>query len=348
MSHQSSTSETGQQVLEKLEQRLGRIHAQQRLGIEHDHEAVFGHGLSFFHPENWYSTHALFKTALKLTGLYALGHRNARKIRVLTNPVSLPRLPSLFEGFSVLHISDLHADLNPEPMKRLAEILPGLHYDLCVITGDFRGQTFGPFDTALDILRQLHAHLHGPVYAVLGNHDSIRMLPTIEEMGIRMLMNESVPLTRDNQQIYLSGVDDAHYYRADNIQQAASAIPPGMVSILLSHTPEIYRQAAHAGFSLMLSGHTHGGQICLPGHIPIMLDARLPRSMGSGPWTYGSLTGYTSVGVGCSIVPVRFNCLPEVTLHKLMCSNTHSLRFNTDDREDATGRTAPTAPSRQS
>ncbi len=316
ITRRASSPETGQ-IIKKLEQRLGRVHARQRLGIEHDHEAVFGHGRNLFHPENWYSAHSLFKAALKLTGLYALGHRNAQNIRILTNPVHLDRLPSLFEGFSVLHISDLHADLNPEPMKRLAGILPGLHYDICVLTGDFRGQTFGPFDAALDILRHLRSLLHEPVYAVLGNHDSIRMLPAIEEMGIRMLMNESVPLTRDHQEIFLSGVDDAHYYRADNIQQAAGSIPPGALSILLSHTPEIYKQAAHAGFSLMLSGHTHGGQICLPGSIPILLDAALPRSMASGPWTYGPLTGYTSVGAGCSIAPVRFNCLPEITIHRL-------------------------------
>lgn len=347
MSRATSTSETADPVLPKLEQRLGRIHAQQRLGIEHDHEAIFGHGRNFFHPENWYSTHGLFKTALKLTGLYSIGHRNAQRIRILTNPVPIPNLPSLFHDFSILHISDLHADLNPQPMQRLAEILPELQYDICVLTGDFRGQTFGPFNASLEFLQNLRSRLHGPIYGVLGNHDSIRMLPAIEEMGIRMLMNESLPITRDNQQIHLAGVDDAHYYRADNIQQAAGDIPPGAVSILLSHTPEIYRQAAHAGFSLMLSGHTHGGQVCLPGSIPITLDARLPRSMGSGPWTYGSLTGYTSVGVGCSIAPVRFNCLPEVTIHKLTCSNTHQRSSNTAGPEDAIGKTTPKAASRQ-
>ncbi len=347
MSPAPSTSEPADQLLPKLEQRLGRIHAQQRLGIEHDHEAIFGHGRNFFHPENWYSAHRLFKTALKLTGLYGIGHRNARNIRLLANTLPIPRLPSLFHGFSILHISDLHADLNPEPMQRLARILPDLQYDICVLTGDFRGQTFGPFDAALESLRNLRSRLRSPVYAVLGNHDSIRMLPPIEDMGIRMLMNESLPLTRHNQHIYLAGVDDAHYYRADNIQQAARDIPPGAVSILLSHTPEIYRQAAHAGFSLMLSGHTHGGQICLPGSIPITLDARLPRSMGSGPWTYAALAGYTSVGVGCSIAPVRFNCPPEVTIHKLTCSNTDLQSPNMAGPEDATGKTTPKAPSRQ-
>ena len=94
-------------------------------------------------------------------------------------------------------------------------------------------------------------------------------------------------------------------------------IPDGEFSILLSHTPEIYRQAAHADFDLLLSGHTHGGQICLPGAIPITLDSALPRRMGSGSWRYRRMVGYTSVGVGSCIVAVRINCPPEITLHQL-------------------------------
>lgn len=319
MTLQSPTSD--QQLLEKLEERLGRGHARQRLGMEKHHEDVFGHGLNFFHPENWYSTHSLFRAALKMTGLYGRGHRNTTQLQVRHNRIPIRRLPSLFEGFTMLHITDLHGDMNPEPMVRLANLVRDLAYDICVLTGDFRGQTFGPYDAALDILQQVRRHLRGPVYGVLGNHDTIRMLPIIEEMQIRMLMNESEPLVRGNQTIYLSGVDDAHYYRADNLHQAVSSIPPDKVSILLSHTPEIYRQAAHAGFSVMLSGHTHGGQICLPGSIPLTLDATLPRSMGAGPWTYDEMSGYTSVGAGCSIVPVRFNCPPEITLHHLVSAD---------------------------
>jgi predicted MPP superfamily phosphohydrolase len=168
-------------------------------------------------------------------------------------------------------------------------------------------------------------HLQVPVYAVLGNHDTIRMVPEIESMGIRLLLNEFVTIVRGDQRIHLAGIDDAHYYRADNIQKVASSIPHDEISILLSHTPEVYRQAAHAGFQVMLSGHTHGGQICLPGSIPITLDSVLPRRMGAGPWKYGALTGYTSVGVGSSIVPVRFHCLPEITLHHLQKKNSISV-----------------------
>jgi predicted MPP superfamily phosphohydrolase len=204
-------------------------------------------------------------------------------------------------------------------MRRLEELLPGLSYDLCVLTGDFRGATFGSFEAVLAGLAKVRARIKGPVYGVLGNHDTIRMVPELEDMGIRMLLNECEIVARSDQKIYLAGIDDAHFYRVDNIEKAAATIPRGAFSILLSHTPEIYRQAAHADFALLLSGHTHGGQLCLPGGIPITLDSVLPRHMGAGAWTYHTMAGYTSVGVGSSIVPARINCLPEITLHHLHC-----------------------------
>jgi predicted MPP superfamily phosphohydrolase len=306
-----------QTIVEKLEQRLGRVHARQRLGIEEDHEAVFGHGINFFHPENWYSTHAMIRFGLKLMGLYGRGQKNTTRIQIRHNSIELPGLPVSFDGFTILHISDMHADLSAAAMQRLREILPEMQYDICVLTGDFRGQTFGPFEASLDELARVRELLQPPVFGVLGNHDTIRMVPAIEAMGIRMLLNESEAIVRGDEQIHLVGIDDAHYYRADNIQNAAAGIPPDDVSILLSHTPEVYRQAAHAGFDMMLSGHTHGGQICLPGSIPITLDSVLPRHMGAGPWKYGAMEAYTSVGVGSSIVAVRLNCPPEITLHHL-------------------------------
>jgi uncharacterized protein len=314
-----------QDIVERLEQRMGRVYAQQRLGLEKDHEDVFGHGINFFHPENWYSTHSILRFALKLTGLYWRGNKNTERIQVRHNVIELAGAPTLFDGFTMLHITDLHADMNPGPIQRLIEILPDVAYDICVMTGDFRGQTFGPFEAALEGLASVRKQLQVPVYAVLGNHDTIRMVPEIEAMGIRMLLNESVTIVRGDQRIHLAGIDDAHYYRADNIQKVASSIPRDQISILLSHTPEVYRQAAHEGFQVMLSGHTHGGQICLPGSIPITLDSVLPRRMGAGPWKYDDLTGYTSVGVGSSIAPVRFNCLPEITLHHLRKRNSISV-----------------------
>lgn len=305
-------------ILSKLEQRLGHVYARQRLGIETDHEAqIFGQGINFFHIENWYSIHSVMRGLLKLAGLYWRGRANAARVQVRHNNVRSKILPPAFDGFTLLHISDFHADMNDGAMRRLEEILPGLSYDLCVLTGDYRGATFGPFDAALARMRLVLARIKGPVYGVLGNHDTIRMVPELEAMGIRLLLNECERITHRGDSIYLAGIDDAHYFRVDNIEKAASNIPRHAFSILLSHTPEIYRQAVHAGFSLLLSGHTHGGQICLPGSIPVTLDSVLPRRLGSGAWQYHEMSGYTSTGVGSSIVTVRLNCLPEITLHRL-------------------------------
>lgn len=314
-------------LLAALEQRLGRLHARQRLGIETDHEAqVFGQGLTFFHPENSTATQAIIRGGLRLTGLYWRARSNTARVVVRQNDVVSRHLPEPFDGFTILHLSDLHVELNEAAMLRVSELVADLSYDLCVLTGDYRFKTYGPFAAALDGMERLRRHLKAPIYGVLGNHDTIQMVPALEAMGIRMLMNECAAIARDDQRIYLAGVDDAHFYRMDNIEKAALEIPEGAFSILLSHTPEIYRQAAHAHFALMLSGHTHGGQLCLPGSIPIMLEAVLPRHMGAGRWKYNEMTGYTSVGAGSSVVPVRLNCPPEITLHRLKRGGAGNIR----------------------
>lgn len=304
-------------VGEKLSDRLGEVHARQRIGIENESPRVFGKGLNFFHPENWYSTHALIRYILKLTGVYWYGRRKALDIQLTENEIAISHLPAAFNGFTLLHLSDLHVDMNTEATEALIRRIEKLDYDICVITGDYRAWTTGPIDRAIAGMRSLSTVLKQPVYAVLGNHDSIHMVPHLEDMGIRVLLNESVTLEREDETIHLAGIDDAHYYRVDNLEKSAHGISGDSVSILLSHTPEVYRQAAHTGFDVLLCGHTHGGQICLPGGYPLTLDANCPRYMGSGNWRYHSMIGYTSVGAGTSIVDVRLNCPPEVTLHRL-------------------------------
>lgn len=306
---------------ELLEKRLGRLHARLRLGIEADHEAqVFGQGINYFHIENLKPSHFLIRACLRLTGLYRRGQRNAAQIEVRQNYIRSAQIPKAFDGYTILHLSDLHVDMSQDAMQRLTAILRTIDYDLCALTGDYRGRTFGPYEAALAGMSRVCAEIKKPIYGVLGNHDTICMLPGLEEMGVRMLLNECETIERDHQRIHLAGIDDAHFYRADNIEKAASGIPSDEFSILLSHTPEVYREAAHADFNLTLSGHTHGGQICLPGSIPITLASVLPRYMGSGAWKYRDMFGYTSVGAGSSIVPVRYNCPPEITLHYLQSS----------------------------
>ena len=300
---------------------MGKIHLQQRLGIERDYEhKVFGQGRTFFHVENWYSVRSIIRNCLRLVLLHGRARRNARRIEIRHNPITLPRLPAAFEGFTLLQISDLHLDMAPDFPHALIAAVHQVEYDLCVLTGDFRAETFGPYEAALQGLQQVRAQLKGEVYAILGNHDTVCMVPGMESMDIRLLLNEQVALQRGGDTIYLAGIDDPHYYRADNLEKAADSIPEDAVSILLAHSPEIYRHAAHADFDVMLCGHTHAGQICLPGGVPLMCNASCPRSFCAGAWSYHGLSGYTSAGSGACIVDVRLNCPPEITLHHLHCA----------------------------
>lgn len=305
--------------LQDIIKRIGAGHVERRLSIETDHEAqLFGQGLILFNIENWRKAPWIIRNALKLTGLYGRARRNADQVVVRRTTIACDKLPAAFDNFTILHLSDLHADISEGAMGRVLRMVGTLRYDICVLTGDYRGATYGPFESSLNAIRMLRSQLNGPLYGVLGNHDSIRMAPWLEAMGIRVLFNECETLSRGEDQIYLAGIDDAHFYRTDDIAMAAAQIPKDAFSILLSHTPEIYDRAAAAGFDLMFSGHTHGGQLCLPGGIPIKLEANLPRVMGAGLWRHAGMIGYTSVGAGTSILPVRLNCPPEITLHTLL------------------------------
>ena len=303
----------------RLMQRVGRLHLWQRQGIQKEHvDALFFQGRTLFNIENWHLGRKLLRTGLQTLGLYERGRRNARDIRIRHNQVKLPHLPASFDGFRLLQLTDLHLDMDMDVTHAINERVREAEYDLCVITGDIRARTFGTIDESLRAMATLRAQIATPVYLVLGNHDFIEMVPALEDMDIRVLLNESAVIERDGQQIHIAGVDDPHFYAADNLEKAGESIPLEAVAILLSHSPDLVRHAAHAGFDLMLSGHTHGGQICLPGGIALTYHTKSPRRFGRGPWHHNGMQGYTSHGAGVSIVPVRFNCPPEITIHHLV------------------------------
>jgi predicted MPP superfamily phosphohydrolase len=301
-----------------LVQRVGKTHLRQRIGIETEHVAdKFGQGRHFFHIENWRTAASVITWILKLTGLSERGEANVLDFQVRTNEIVLPLLPDAFAGFTVLHLSDLHLDSLDRFPDHLAAAIEDLEYDLCVLTGDYLFETHGPHQKALDGLQRVCRAIDTDIYAVLGNHDSIFMAKPIESMGIRLLLNEHVCLDREGATLYLAGIDDPHYFSADNLEKAYDGIPDESTSLLLAHSPEIYRHAAYVGFDFMMCGHTHAGQICLPGSLALTYNSSSPRFTCAGAWSYELMQGYTSAGTGSSVVPVRFNCPPEVTLHKL-------------------------------
>lgn len=315
--------QTRDEELLYLQERVNPYHLQQRLGIEEHREGwVIGQGINLFHLENWYSIHSLIRGTLRVLGLRKRGRKNALDIRLNRQDIHITNLPDKFYGYTMLLISDLHLDMNPDMPGALITAVKELDYDVCVLTGDYRAKTWGSHLPTMAAMAEVRPHLKNQTYAILGNHDSIRMVPHFENIGIRVLINESVTLTRGDQAIYLAGIDDPHYYRSDNMELACNDIPHDAVSILLSHSPEMYKQAAFAKFELMLCGHTHGGQVCLPGGVPFMVNANCPRRFSKGLWQFSELQGYTSVGSGVSVVDVRINCPPEVTLIRLLPAET--------------------------
>jgi len=316
--------ETKQTLFSDLAARLGMMCLRDRLSVQVDHASKLygGMGLSRLHPENSEAFSHLVEMTLKASGLYGRAQDNCLNYSLTRFEARLPRLPEAFDGFTILHLTDLHSDGIPDRGRRLVEIIEGLRFDICLITGDFRFLTWGDYHPALEssasIVKACRRR-HNPL-AVLGNHDFIEMTPGLEELGLRVLLNESASIGKGGQNLWFLGVDDPHLYGTHDLERAASGVPAKACRILLCHSPELYKQASEADVDLFLCGHTHGGQICLPGGLPIMTNAACPRALAAGSWRYGGMVGYTSRGTGASGCKARFFCPPEIVLVTLRAS----------------------------
>lgn len=257
----------------------------------------------------------MFGFGLRLLGLYERGVRNASNIRLNRLELWFETLPDEFDGFTLLQLSDLHVDYLPETLQAALDLSVGVEADLCVLTGDFRRRVTGSFDDILPPMERLRSQIstrYG-TFAVLGNHDSADMVEPFEALGIRVLVNESHTIERSGATLHLTGTDDVHYYYTDAARRALALTPEGF-KIALIHSAELADVAAETGFQLYLAGHTHGGQVCLPGGWPIITHMTRYRRYARGNWRHGNMVGYTSTGVGVSGLPVRFNTRGEVAL----------------------------------
>lgn len=276
-----------------------------------------GRGLLRFGPllENW----NLLPVALRCMGIYRRGLQNAMDVCVEQHEVCLPEKARGLKGMRILQVSDLHLDAWAKVPEGLIAAVSDVSYDFCVLTGDYRYLTYGPHEPCMDLLASFVDAITAPVFGILGNHDAAEMVPDCERMGIRMLVNEGTYVSFGDDRFFLGGVDDSHYYQASDFDRAFSAREQSCdYSILLAHSTEEYACAPPHDVDLMLSGHTHGGQICLPGAFAPLNNARSPRWMIDGAWSYNGMQGYTSRGAGCVSTPVRFNCPPEITLHNFV------------------------------
>lgn len=259
-----------------------------------------------------------FMWGLKITGLYHRGIENALNIKIKKIPLRFTTLPDGFVGLKILHLTDLHLDGNPQIVEVLKNLLSKITYDICFLTGDFRMETHGSIKAIMPLFDQLVTFIKAPlgIYATLGNHDTYIMAAEFEKAGINMLTNETISITRNEDTLYVSGVDDVHYYFTDNAINCMEFSPQGF-KIALVHSPEMYDIAMQNNYSLYLCGHTHGGQICLPGGRPVFKHLYNGTHLIRGLWQYENLTGYTSQGCGTSGIPIRFNSEGEITLFEL-------------------------------
>lgn len=261
----------------------------------------------------------LLRSVLQSVGLYSRGIRNALAPVVRHLRFQFIDLPPSFDGFRILHLTDLHIDGLDGLAEIIADRVRGLEADLCVLTGDYRFEVAGPCDRVYPRLRTILSSIkaHHGVVAILGNHDESEMAVELEKLGVRMLINDAVAVARGEACLWMLGVDDPHRYGCGDLNGALETVPADAFKVLLAHSPEMYRQASTAGIHLYLCGHTHAGQIRVPGIGALLMNAACPRSYTQGRWRCGPMLGYTSAGVGCSLLPVRYNCPPEITLIEL-------------------------------
>ena len=291
-----------------------------RLALEKEektHSIKYGL-LSYLHWENMPWLAYVIWFLLKITGIYGWGLRNLLDIQLDKVEIRLKRLPAGFDGFRLLWISDLHIDRIEGQTERLLEIIDSVSFDAGVFGGDSCFEHHS-INKTYERMSQIAAALvkRAPSYAILGNHDDSKIIPTLQQAGMRVLLNEHVQLEHNGDNIYLVGVDDCHYYKANDLELAMKGTEKENFKLLLCHSPELYEEAAEAGIDLFLAGHTHGGQVCLPGGRAVVTCCDVPKGLIKGMWKQGGMTGYTSRGVGGSGIPVRFNCPPQIVVFTL-------------------------------
>jgi predicted MPP superfamily phosphohydrolase len=258
-------------------------------------------------------------------GLYACEIAR-HEIDIVHRTIVIPRLPETFKGFRIVQISDFHYKEYTEAffIKLVIHEVNALKPDLVVLTGDFISYSPAGPDKSIpwayecgELLTRIECRQR---YAVLGNHDCVvdgaAVTDAMTTHGIAMLNNEAVPLERNGKRIWLAGVRDA--LAGHPGPDFGKAIPKtaqadGEPVILLAHEPDIAPTAAKYNVDLMLSGHTHGGQVRIPFLPPMMLPP-LGRNYVEGAFQVGPMQLYVNRGIGSVGLPVRFNCPPEITV----------------------------------
>ncbi len=243
--------------------------------------------------------------------------------------IRLGNLPEAFRGFRIAHMADFHYGEYSEPtfIRSVVQRVNGLRPDLIALTGDFISS--GPMVRRISVDFAHHcADLLGKLecprkFASMGNHDVLvgrrEVTDALESRGIPVLHNDAIPIEKDGARLWLAGVADTI---VNTDADLSAAIPKGRQAaseplILMAHEPDYADEVVGSGVDLMLSGHTHGGQV----RIPFMPPMNLPpmgKKYVEGHFSLSGLQLYVTRGIGTVGVPFRFRCPPEITLITLV------------------------------
>jgi predicted MPP superfamily phosphohydrolase len=234
-------------------------------------------------------------------------------------------LPASFDGFRIAQLSDVHhSSLVPLfEVRRAVELTQSAQADAIVLTGDYTTAARKYIEPCAEELARLHAP--AGVWAVLGNHDhntdGLATQRAMERRGIAVMKNVNTRLTRGSEELQLVGIDDWSWNQTD-WQQAFKGVDRARPSVLLSHQPRVLDLPQTEGVSLILSGHTHGGQVRLPyfGSPAALMgeDFKYLR----GRFELDGRQLYVTRGTGVIGVPVRFGARPEIAVIRLRRATT--------------------------
>lgn len=236
----------------------------------------------------------------------------------------IARLPEAFHGYRIVQLSDIHLDEYTErtflrlAVHRINQLAP----DLVLLTGDFASRSPLPLSYSrqailhcAELLKELACPLR---YGILGNHDtsigSDFVVDSFRSVGIPILVNQHVPIERAGQRLWLGGVDDPG--TSNPILDLAIPRDPDGPVILMSHPPDfaddVVRHPRGPLVDVMLSGHSHGGQIRLPFLGPLVLPPMGIKYV-AGFFRFNQMQLYVNRGIGTVGLPLRLNCPPEIT-----------------------------------
>lgn len=253
-----------------------------------------------------------------LGSLHSIYDREDYKIDHVTLPVR--NLPANLDGLTVSMISDIHSGIYmlEDDMVKYTEAVNNLRADMIFIPGDFvtsENREVLPVAKAFSGLKSRYG-----TYACLGNHDFFAnpdyITAKLRDIGMKVLRNETEELEINGARLVLSGVDDGRHANFPKVSYEASSV--NTARILLCHKPYFFESAVAGQFDLMLSGHTHGGQIVLLDFLGAKITpAALVSPYISGQYGLDGSLMYVSRGIGTVGLPIRVNCPPEITLFTL-------------------------------